>query len=206
MSTKITNAQRTEFLERILRETFEPRFDALQKKIDAAAKAEVERQHPAFVKAHKDEKTRKYMPVSSGSEFWVSKDVRAHKPARWNAVSANRVGQWGVCAKDEGLRRMQFNAIQPAYHGIEFMLESLPELVAEYNALWADFADAQETLTATIYAYSNRVKFEVDFPDLAKYLPKPPKFVGTAVAVQVGDVMQKLAQVGIPPSAKEAQQ
>lgn len=72
----------------------------------------------------------------------------------------------------------------------------------KYRAIWADYIQAKVTLTDTVNAYTSFAKFEKDFPDLAKYMPRPV-VTKTSVQVQVGDVMKKLTKVGIPPSVKE---
>lgn len=60
--------------------------------------------------------------------------------------------------------------------------------------------EALQTLTSTIAAYKSREKFEVDFPELAKYLPaRTVVSNNTALAVPIEDIKAKFAKMGIPP-------
>lgn len=209
MSNRITNAQRNEFLESVLRSTFEPRFEALWAKVDALAADEVNLQHPHWIRGRKDKGLLPYMPASGGVEVRFlladsgeSSGIRARRPLAWSGV-ARKAFYSGYIGRDTALRLEDRKSpvSTPLYIAVSLLISD-KELCDEYASVWNDFYAAQETLTATIHAYNNREKFESDFPDLSKHLPKPAKVVGTAVAVQVGDVMAKLAKVGIPPKTK----
>lgn len=203
MSNRITNAQRNGFLESVLRSTFQPRFEALWVKVDALAKAEVERQHPHWVRGRKDKDLLPYIGASHGVYVKFG-DHYARKPTRWHGVVVSLVDcEYSIRYNNDGVRDYESPVSHPQYQVVQLKISEDDVMCSEHRAIWADFAAAQETLTATIFAYNNRAKFEVDFPDLAKHLPKPAKVVGTAIAVQVGDVMEKLAKVGIPPAVAE---
>lgn len=200
MSTKINSKQRTEFLEAVLRETFAPRFDEIQERMAKEAAQHIADKHPGFVKACADPEIKPYLAITQRHRG----HVEGHRLSKPDSYGKCFAGKYHVkySMSDDGLKWMYAKVDGPAYHDTDF--EVSDALAADYHALWAEFAAAQRLLTDTIYSYTNREKFEADFPHLAKYLPKPATVVSTSVAVQVGDVMEKLAKMGIPPSGGEA--
>lgn len=203
MTTKITQKQRDAFVAAAMKEAFEPRFAALQAKIDELGAAVVAAQHPGFLKGRADPDVRPYVPALSSMRVRIGRTL-ACRPAQWSRVACDRRHYW-TCK--DGFDALNARVEAPVYAEARLDLSDYPDVLAEYEAAWKDFEAAQKTLTATIAAYSSRAKFESDFPGLVKYLPEPEKAAGTAVAVQVGDVMERLAKVGIPPedgSVREA--
>lgn len=196
--TRITKAMRMEFIRNAMSDAFEGRLAALTRKTAKFAAEEVRRQHPDFLAAHACPKTRPYLAV--GHDVQVMADgVRCVKPVRWADVACSCASS-GRTYSRSGAELMRVHALRPNYHDVAVDLKGQPDLLAEYRQFWSDFEEAQKTLTASIAAYFTRKKFESDFPELAKYLPQRPAPANTALAVQVGDVMQKLASVGIPPA------
>lgn len=196
MSTKINNKQRAEFLERVLRETFAPRFAEIQERLNEEAKAHIAKEHPGFVKACADPEIKPYVSIAQYHRSRVE-GCRLSKPGSYGKCLASEYHA-KYSTSDDGLEWMTAKVDGPAYKDTDFEISDA--LAADYHALWAEFAAAQRLLTDTIHSYTNRIKFEADFPHLAKYLPKPVTTVSTAVAVPVGDVLEKLAKMGIPPS------
>lgn len=203
--SKLTNAQRESLMERILRETFEARFDALQVRIDVYAAHEVRRKHPAFIAAWEDPLTRPYLAVTQTLSVRLPKDgddggAYWRSPDRYAACAAKHYARtgWWAADKDE-MHNVSASGAFPAYTS-GTLIVTYADLVADYHTLWAELGAAQKALRETVCAYSSRPKFEADFPDLAKYLP-PEVGPRTAVAVPVEDLRAKLSAGGIPTAA-----
>lgn len=200
MATKLNKKMRDEFLESALRDAFSPRFADLREKLTAHCKAAVEAGHPEFVKALKNKALRPYLALG---QRWaaVTEGCGLFVPTRYSSFCADQLGGKYTSVGSELIYFfLEFDA--PGMGKYRPVVTD-PARIAEYKAVWSDLIEARKTLAATIAAYTTAEKFEADFPQLAKYLPRPTKTAGTAVAVQVGDVLEKLAKVGIPPAAAE---
>lgn len=203
-STRITNETRKAFLTNILRDTFAPRFEAIHERGTAWAKASIAAEHPEFIKARKNEKLRTYVPVASGLTLFTTKS-KMRKPTRWDGTCKTHEHSEGWVSNGEaGLTEIRAGVDYPSMSTCTQVIDD-EALLADYNKLWAEFADAQKTLSDTIAAYTVREKFEADFPSLTKYLPARVAKVCTAVAVPVEDVLTKLAKVGIPSNTGDHQ-
>lgn len=203
-STRITNETRKAFMTAVLRDTFAPRFEAIQERGTAWAKVSIAAEHPEFVKARKNEKLRTYVPAASGLPLFTTKS-KMRKPTRWDGTCKTHVHSEGWVSNNEvGLTEIRAGVDYPSMSKCNQVIDD-EALLADYNKLWAEFAEAQKTLRDTIESYTIREKFEADFPSLAKYLPARVAKACTAVAVPVEDVLSKLAKVGIPSNTGDHQ-
>lgn len=203
MSARITNKQRSEFIESALREAFAPRFAEIEVKALEVAKAQLKGQHPKFLELASDPETRQYLAIADGIALTAQGEegrYNLRKPSNYEKVECREYTSRRRYV--ENLNLLQAHLDRPAYKPFELVLPE--ELVAEYLQVWADLKEAKETLTSTIYTYTTHEKFRVDFPQLARHLPHPPLKACTAVTVPVEDVLLKLAKVGIPPKEEPA--
>jgi hypothetical protein len=200
--TTLTNAARDSAIADILQDAFDPRFDALEKKLRAEYCAEMKEQHPAFYKAWKDPETKKYLycthnpdlyRVDEGSHIALCRPVYGRNPGICTSRYPDRdAGYAKIVLKDE----VGPVSTGPVSTGLN--LEDGSALLAEYRAIWADYGAAFVKIQSLLYTYKVREKFEVDFPSLKKYLPPlPPTKVNLPMPV-ASKVMEDLAKFGIP--------
>lgn len=200
MATKINKKMRDEFLESALRDAFAPRFAALREKLTAHCKAAMEAAHPEFVGALKNKALRPYLAI--GQRWAVATEGRGlFVPTKYGSFCADQLRDMHA-GVGSGLNYFFLEFDAPGLGKYRPVVTD-PALLSKYHAIWSGLIDTRSTLSATIAAYATVEKFEADFPQLVKYLPRPARTAGTAVAVQVGDVLEKLAKVGIPPAAAE---
>lgn len=194
--SRITNKHREEFLDHVLRERFAPRFDDIQKRVSEAAKRAVAEQHPAFVKAVADKVLSQYLATRSTIDVQFEDSSKPRSPRNWATCNATNYAQQ-YCGLNEGLERIDGKCSAPAYHGTTVRLGD-EQFLHDYHTLWGEFAAAQKTLKELIYSYTTTDKFDKDFPELKKYLPRT-EVVGPLV-VPVDDLKLRLSALGIPPA------
>jgi hypothetical protein len=205
-STRLTNEIRKGFLTAILRETFSPKFDEMQKRLTEYGKSLVLDQHPEFVKARKNEKVRPYVACSTGLRVTISKGESPffRRPTRYDGtVRVDLVFDRYHRDDDPGFNEMKSQADHPYNLSTSSSIETENQISIDYFSLWYDFDIAQKTLRDTIGAYTIREKFEADFPSFVKYLPVQVKKISTAITIPIDDVMKKLSGVGIPSKDKK---
>lgn len=202
MATTLTKQAREAFVLSALKDAFIPRFSEFGNKLNEYVKKAVQEEHPDFLRAYADEKTRPYLAV--GSILYIKiKNADLKVPNYEAIVDADYMARRRH-SNTPGTDGMRAHVISPAYGKLKGEELNDAALVAEYNRLWADFFEAQSTLINTITAYRSREKFEADFPQLAKYLPAHVVTSGsTAVAIPAKDVMAKLLAAGVPPAVAE---
>ena len=193
--TKLTKDMRAKFVGAALKSTFEPRFDALKKKLFQLVKKMVAEQHPHFVRAHADKNIRQYMAISESVTVKLG-GVNAVEPNDYVIEVREEYVQSGHASYSRGIAYVRPQIENPAYQTTDTNITD-EALVAEYKSIWADYFVAQETLTSAIAAYTTVENFSTDFPTLVQFLPAMPSPV-RALAVRVEDVTEKLASIGIP--------
>lgn len=207
--TTLTKAVRDETIRSIMRESYAPRFADLMGRITAHVGAEVRAEHPLFYEMLKDEGRRPYLAVQQGLKVSVQEEREGKRVAIYGVrfptffgtpeFSALHREQWYKVDYTENIKT---GLSHPELHSL-VVLDKAHPLAAEYDALWATFEQAWNTVTSTLYSYNVRERFEADFPELAKHLPAQP--VKTkALAVPVADIRAKLAAAGIPPTPQGA--
>jgi len=192
--TQLKNSDRDVVLEKVLKESFEPRFQAIFKNVEALARADVADRYPAFVRGWADTDLRPYMrsDIFDGSDVKFDANVIA-KPI-FGKRSAMPETRYYDCGDNYG--RPSFSGDLRTPNPYNIVITNV-ELIAEYRNAWADYCEAFSTMRDLVYGYTNREKFETDFPQFAKYLPTRTIKAGELV-VQVDDVLAKLKTFGVP--------
>lgn len=193
--TVIKDSDRKTVLERVLAEAFRPRFNAVIEAMHVEAQADLDEKHPVFVKLVSDKTTSPYIATHYNPPIWIE-DVRVYLPimVRDATIPKHRGSQQPDIHQQARFIR---NLFYP--NGFDVKIKSA-STIAEYERTWSDYSEAYKTLSALLYSYKNREKFESDFPEIAKHLP--PKIIRSNLpSVVVADVMANLAKVGIPAKA-----
>lgn len=200
--TALTKKDRNTTIANILKASFEPRFDELQRLLNEAVSNRVKEHFPKFKEWLADLDLAPHISVDfrlapgysvdNGNACYFKRPIDwAHEaqvyrpsvvPYSWSDVANNIFVSCEV----------------PVYARPEnFTL--FPDLAPHHAAIWEDLSASASKLRQTLYAYKTREKFEVDFPLLAKYLPPRVVTTSTGVIIKPADVMQDLAALGIPP-------
>ncbi len=190
------NADRDAVLAAVLRESFAPRFDALQKKMADQLKQAVAAHHPVFMRLIADKETRPYVRATHEGTFVIKDHGGAVRPVYGLRATIEAAKQW----KSEcGVNISDRETLIPV--DLDFKVTD-QATIDEYKAAWADYEAAYQTLRNAVNAYKTHEAFAADFPQFAKYLPQPePKAVENMPTVIVGDVLAELAKRGVPPAA-----
>lgn len=201
--TTLTKTDRTEVITDVLNATFLPLFKDWKERVAVELLARNQATHPRFYELWADEANRQYLSVSHNvcvyAEVEKSPVLVRHPDIDSLAEDVNVDTTFALNSRwDDQWDSISLDILCPASNR-EIVLEEGHPLIVEYAALIQQFGEAHSLLVSTLYSYKQREKFEVDFPDLARYLPA--RVTTMAVAIKVEDVMVKLAKVGIPPKA-----
>ena len=199
----LTKNDRVEVITDALNATFLPLLKDWEERVAVELLARNQAAHPHFYELWADEANRQYLSVSHNVCVYTEVEKRTVSIRRPDIDSLAKDvnvdttfalnGRW-----DNQWDSVSLDVLCPASNR-EIVLEEDHPLIVEYAALIQQFSEAHSLLVSTLYSYKQREKFEVDFPDLARYLPT--RVTTMAVAVKVEDVITKLAKVGIPPKA-----
>lgn len=196
--TILTNKDRAAVKQSLLKEAFEPRFDALAAKVEKALADTVKNEHPKFLQLRADPEAAPYVAATVNGELRLSdgSGFLFTAPADYSKVASNR----RICARyylaDENLRRFRGGNVTVPPQMTDWKCEDTA-LLAEYTALWEEYAVAYRTLDDALSSFRTREKFTAAFPEFAKRLPPAPHKAGLP-AVVTSDVLSKLAAVGVP--------
>lgn len=196
--TTLTKQDRETAILSIMRESYASRFAELADKLVAHAKATLRAQHPKFYELLRDEESRKYLDV--GQHLHLQLELSSGKCGaripNFNAKPKFDKLHSEYWYSFEGAADIRTGLSHPSLDST-VTVQADHHLANEYDSLWGAFEDAWNTVEATLYGYKVRERFEADFPELAKHLPK--RSVVNALTVPVADIRAKLQAAGIPP-------
>lgn len=205
--TTITKTDRTAAIAAILKATFEPRFTEFQRLLTEAVKNRVNEHFPKFKDWLADPELGPHIKAQHNFEPMYYNELAADqvyfkRPTNWTE-EAEKCRQHTPCSWDDAARDIKASTAVPTTGRPEgFYIFN--DLAPVYLSIWEDLIAAASKLRGVFGAYKAREKFEVDFPDLAKYLPaKITVSSSTAVRLNPVDVMKDLAAMGIPPETKD---
>ncbi len=204
--TTLNKKDRNTAITNILKASFEPRFDELQRLLNEAVSNRVKEHVPKLKEWLADPDLAPHISVhfrfepyysSNGSNVYNFKrpsdwahEAQVYRPSvvpyGWSDVAKNIFVSCKVPVACLPKNFIYFNDLE-TYHA----------------AIWEDLSASAVKLRQTLSAYKTREKFEVDFPLLAKYLPPRVVTTSTGVIIKPADVMQDLAALGIPPEVEE---
>lgn len=198
----LTNADRDAVKFSLLKEAFEPRFNAIAARAEDQLRALVKAEHSKFLQLLADPATKGYIASTVQNEI-----------ALFDA--GNNEGFMMVRPRDYS-KRAEYHEPRSRFHTRDDNNYSLvkggnvviptklgswrcedPALIAEYRATWDDYAKAYSTLDATLASFRTREKFAEAFPEFAKCLPPAKQKVGLPVVI-ASNVLADLAAVGVP--------
>lgn len=202
--TTMTKSDRLTAIERILKETFEPRFDELKRLLTEAVNKNIAEQFPEFPVLYADPNTSRYLNVFRGESARNGADsYRSNHYLRPHYEEIAKTYLAMVPKSDE--KCALYIKIDVRYNYNMSSIFTVPGLVSLHDEIWDDLIRAAGKLRETFFAYKSREAFAKDFPKLAAYLPtKVTTSSSTAVRLNPVDVMKDLASMGIPPETEEA--
>ena len=204
--TTLTKSDRLVAIERILKKTFEPRFDELRRLLTEAVTKLRDEKYPKFLSLYTDPEISPYLnvygvrggeSVGTGSDDW---SYQLYKEPVYGRVAADYLTQQPKRGDNSGTDLH----VNVPHTGHMRGIFTVPGLVPLHDETWDDLIRAASKLRETFFAYKNREAFTKDFPALAEYLPtKVTVSSSTAVRLNPVDVMKSLATMGIPPETKD---
>lgn len=205
----LTNKDREAVKESLLKEAFEPRFNAIKQKVEDCLRQLVKAEHGKFLDLMADESTRGYLARTVIGELGFH-----DTPNKANFMMVRPRDYGNRADYYEPSSRYYFNAdkncqlikggdvVIPTKLGGWLCQDA--DLLAEYRALWADYDKAYSTLDAALSSFRTREKFAEAFPEFAKRLPPAKQKAGLPVVI-ASNVLADLAAVGVP-AVEEASQ
>ncbi len=202
--TTLTKTDRIEVIHRALKETFAPKFKDWFDEMANLIQGKVREAHPKFFELYNDPDVRPYLSYIRASVYIVLDDGSEHTVRAPNFEAIAKLIDVDVddAFNYGGPFNHEYLQVTHPAHGVSGyarFADSHPYML-QYRELLTQLKEAHALLVSTTYAYKQREKFEVDFPDLAKHLP--PRVVTKALAIPVDNVMKKLQKLGIPPVVK----
>ena len=204
--TTLNKKDRDTTIANILKASFEPRFDELQRLLNEAVGNRVKEHFPKFKEWLADPELAPHIKVDSWFE-------PRYLSSNGNSYKFKRPRYWAHEAQVYRPSVVPFfwaDVSEDIPVSCEVPTDSRPEDFSYFNDLephhlkiWRDLSASSAKLRQTLYAYKTREKFEVDFPLLAKYLPPRVVTNSTGVITKPADVMQDLIAQGIPPEVEE---
>lgn len=201
--TTMTKSDRLTAIERILKETFEPRFAELKRLLTEAVNKNIAEQFPEFPVLYADPNTCRYLSVFLGES--ARNDADSYSSNHYLRPHYEEVAKTHLAmVPKSGEKCALYTKIDVRYNYNMFSIFTVPGLVPLHDEIWDDLIRAASKLRETFFAYKSREAFAKDFPALAEYLPaKTTVSSSTAVRLNPVDVMKDLATMGIPPETED---
>lgn len=189
---KITDRQ--EVLERVLREAFKPKFDAILEEVKTLLISHLNQKHPVFMEMLSDKQKRHYMAVSHTDRLYIG-ERRCAYPIYGKNASMPQPHHF-IYRSDE-YAAMTLKDVNIPMSMNEFIIDEKAELFKTYSATWKAYSEAYKELSGLLNSYRSRDKFEKDFPEYKDYLPalEVKKQLPQVIA---SEVRGKLSSLGIP--------
>lgn len=198
MMTTLKNADRDEVVRRVLTDAFAPRFTAIQKLLQGLLRTKLQEEHPEFVKLAGNPEARKYLATTTARNiyFMAGEDcIIAAAPTYGARAKMPEPPGYYRIERDQHTLLKDCDTLVPCILGD--LKVSDATVIDAYRKAWADYVAACDKLLALLYSYNVREKFEVDFPEFAKYLP--PTVVKPKLPVVVAkEVRAELSAFGVP--------
>lgn len=193
MTTKLNKADRQQVIERVLRDAFEPRFNALAERLREAALASSIENDRIFYELHSDPENRKYLHSYRCNNFYIgdADNTRTAMAPIYGLHARPPAGRYALA----GCKRIESRDFVSCFGNTATVTDS--QISADYDAAWEDYGAAYTKMSSLLASYSNRERFIEDFPEFAKHLP-PPSVPARLPSVIVGDVLADLAKLGVP--------
>jgi hypothetical protein len=190
---KITD--REEVLRLVLKEAFEPRFDALLKRAESLLTKHLAKEHPRFVELFADTASRAYLAMSVNTRPYLKN--KDNSLACMCSPKYETYDEQPDC-KYPNTERYRHFAMSPTVPCslATFVVEDA-KLLAAYSQAWVDYSAAWTKLYAVLCSYSQREKLIADFPEFEAYLPEL-LVKAKLPSVIVKDVRRDLKKLGVP--------
>lgn len=168
--TTLKNSDREEVLRRASEAAFASRFAHVEALYKEHVEALLKREHQGFLELMGAPALRRYVAIKNVNALYIEIDTgKRYAAARpvWGKCLSYPKSTWAD--RGDGYINLKIDTIVPAIFGD--VVTSRPEITDPYVAAWADYNAAIVKLSALLWGYTKREKFEADFPELAKYLP-----------------------------------
>lgn len=199
--TVLKKTDREQVVHRVLQAAFNPRFIELKKKLAADVAKNARTTSPAFFKLYDVPENRPHLRYQIGHAFkYCAEQITMACPIHYAKPVTKTTERDSSTGYDDNRSSLRDSDLIIPTIGSNLLLITDPVLIAEYDAIWADFTEAQPKMSGLLESYKNREKFEADFPDFAKHLPALPAKIQLP-AVIVDNVLADLAKLGVPKAA-----
>lgn len=205
--TTITNKERLTAVSKLLEDTFTPQLAQFKERLREYYISQNAEKHPTFANAACDPLLKPYLQretnIIPSFTYENSHGTLNGEYMFWPPYGSDTtlLDNGAIIDANEKSYRHRIG-VSDLFVATSLSTHPSPDLVNEYTALAKTRQNAFNELNKLFFSYNNREKFELDFPELAVYLPKKPiKSKGTSLVIPVADFKASLKNLGVPATA-----